>query len=138
MTVSRQFTRAPQRESKMACTTGPHNPVRSVTKNGLVLDYFLLYRGCENQRQMKSNMLVFRKTRQGEEFCELNREMAGSLPSTSIHKDEDESDGKIFAVEDSPTCLVQTKINYLSHLNPASELCHILLGLPACMTNRVM
>lgn len=91
--------------------------------------YLVLYlgrRGRENQRQMKSNMLVFRKTPQGKEFCELNREMAGSLPSTKNHQggiddSEDESDGKIFAVEDSPRCPVQTIRNYLSHLNPASD-----------------
>ncbi|KAJ7381532.1 hypothetical protein OS493_001682 [Desmophyllum pertusum] len=47
--------------------------------------YLVLYlgrRGRENQRQMKSNMLVFRKTSHGKEFCEPNREMAGSLLSS--------------------------------------------------------
>jgi len=29
---------------------------------------------------MKSNMLVFRKTPQGKEYCELNKEVAGSVP----------------------------------------------------------
>ena len=33
----------------------------------------------------------------------------------------DDPDGKIFALEDSPTCPVQTIRNYLSHLNPVCE-----------------
>ncbi|KAM7428138.1 hypothetical protein ABFA07_020841 [Porites harrisoni] len=64
-------------------------------------------RGRENQRQMKSNMLVFRKTPQGKEYCELNKDVAGSVPSTKnqggLHDHEDDSDGKIFALEDSPS-----------------------------------
>jgi len=71
--------------------------------------YLILYFGqcgCENQRQIKSNMLVFRKTPQRKECCELNKEVAGSVPSMKnhqggLHVHEDGSDGKIFAVEDS-------------------------------------
>ena len=75
---------------------------------------------------MKSNILVFRKTPQEKEYCELNKEVAGSVPSTKnhqggLHHHEDDSDGKIFALEDSPTCPVQTIRNYLSHLNPVCE-----------------
>ncbi|CAH3166959.1 unnamed protein product [Porites lobata] len=67
-----------------------------------------------------------RKTPQRKEYCELNKEVAGSVPSTKnhqggLHDHEDDSDGKIFALEDSPTCPVQTIRNYLSHLNPVCE-----------------
>ena len=34
---------------------------------------------------------------------------------------EDESDGKIYSIPDSPTCPVQTIKNYLKHLNPTCE-----------------
>ena len=75
---------------------------------------------------MKSNMLVFRKTLQGKEHCELNKEVARSVPSTKnhqggLHDHGDDSDWKIFAPEDSPTCPVQTIRNHLSHLNPVCE-----------------
>ena len=75
---------------------------------------------------MKSNMLVFRKTPHGKEYCELNKEVAGSAPSTKNHQGglydhEEYLDGKIFALEDSSTCPVQTIRNYLSHLNPVCE-----------------
>ena len=91
--------------------------------------YLVLYfgqRGCENQRQMESNMLVFRKTPQGKEYCELNKEVAGSVPLTKnhqggLHDHEDDLYGKIFTLEDSPTCSVQTIRNYLSYLNPVCE-----------------
>ena len=71
-------------------------------------------------------MLVFRKSPQRKEYCELNKEVAGSVPSTKnhqggLHDHEDDSDGTIFALEDSPTCPVQTIRNYLSHLNPVYE-----------------
>jgi len=71
-------------------------------------------------------MLGFRKTPQGKEYCQLNKKVAGSVPSTKnhqggLHDHEDDSDRKIFALEDSPTCPVQTIRNYLSHLNPVCE-----------------
>ena len=75
---------------------------------------------------MKSNVLVFRKTPQGKEYCELNKEVAGSVRSTKnqqggLHDPEDDLDGKIFTLEDSPTCPVQTIRNQLSPLNPVCE-----------------
>ena len=108
---------------------GPANSTNPAQLQRTVWFYLVLYfgqRGRENQRQMKSNMLVFRKTPQGKEYCELNKEVAGSVPSTKnhqggLHDHEDDSDGKIFALEDSPTCPVQTIRNYLSHLNPVCE-----------------
>ena len=108
---------------------GPANSTNPAQLQRTVWFYLVLYSGQrarENQRQMKSNMLVLRKTPQGREYCELNKEVAGSVPSTKkqqdgLHDHEDDSDGKIFALEDSPTCPVQTIRNYLSHLNPVCE-----------------
>lgn len=81
---------------------------------------------------MKSNVLVFRKTPQGKEYCELNKEVAGSVPSTKnqqggLHDPEDDLDGKIFALEDSPTCPVQTIRN---HLSPRNSVCEFLFQRP--------
>ena len=84
---------------------GPANSTNPAQLQRTVWFYLVLYfgqRGRENQRQMKSNMLVFRKTPQGKEYCELNKEVAGSVPSTKnhqggLHDHEDDSDGKIFA-----------------------------------------
>ena len=62
----------------------------------------------EEIKRIVYNMLVFRKTPQGKEYCELNKDVAGSVPSTKnhqggLHDHEDDSDGKIFALEDSPS-----------------------------------
>lgn len=108
---------------------GPANSTDPAQLQRTVWFYVVFYfgrRGRENQRQVKSNILVFRKTPQGKKYCELNRDVAGSLPSTKNHQgglndSEDDSDGKIFAVEDSPTCSVKTMRNYISHLNPACD-----------------
>ena len=108
---------------------GPANSTKPEQLQRTVWFYLVLYfgqRGRENQRQMKSNMLVFRKTPRGKEYCELNKEVAGSVPSTKNHQGglvdhEVDSDGKIFALEDSPTFPVKTIRNYLSHLNPVCE-----------------
>ena len=71
-------------------------------------------------------MLSLRKMPQGVKYFELNRQQAGSLPSTKNHQgglgdSEDESDAKIFAVAGSQRCPVKTIKNYLDHLNPMSE-----------------
>ena len=107
----------------------PANSTNPARLQRTVWFYLVLYfaqRGCENQSQMKSNVLVFRKTPQGKEYCELNKEVAGSVPSRKnqqggLHDLEDNSDGKIFTLEDSPTCPVQTIRNHLSHLNVVCE-----------------
>lgn len=79
-------------------------------------------RGRENQRLIKRDMLVLGKTPQGIEYYELNRQMPGSLPSAiSTDDGEEESEAKIFAVPGSARCPVKTIKNYLSHLNPASD-----------------
>ncbi|KAL9982412.1 hypothetical protein ACROYT_G004450 [Oculina patagonica] len=79
-------------------------------------------RGRENQRLLKRDMLVLGKTPQGIEYYELNRQMPGSLPSAISSDDgEEESEAKIFAVPGSARCPVNTIKNYLSHLNPASD-----------------
>jgi len=109
---------------------GPANSTNPAQPQGTVWFYLVLYfgqRGRENQRLMKSNMLVFRKTPQAKEYCELSKKGAGSVPSTKNHQGgphdhEDDSDRKIFALQDSPTCPVQTIRNYLSHLYPVLEL----------------
>ena len=61
---------------------GPANSTNPAQLQRTVWFYLVLYfgqRGRENQRQMKSNMHVFRKTPQGKEYCELNKEVAGSV-----------------------------------------------------------
>ena len=68
---------------------GPANSTNPAQLQRTVWFYLVLYfgqRGRENQRQMKSNMLVFRKTPQGKEYCELNKEVAGSVSSTKNHQ----------------------------------------------------
>ncbi|XP_028413879.1 uncharacterized protein LOC114536728 [Dendronephthya gigantea] len=87
------------------------------------LGIYLGRRGRENQRNLKPNMLILRATADGKSYLELNREVAGSIPSTKNHQGgltdvEDESDGKIFAQPDSKFCPVATIQNYLTHLNP--------------------
>lgn len=80
-------------------------------------------RGRENQRLIKRDMLVLGKTPQGVEYYELDRQMPGSLPSaiSTGERDEEDSEAKIFAVLGSARCPVKTIKNYLSHLNPASD-----------------
>ena len=78
-------------------------------------------RGRENQRLIKRDMLVLGETPQGLEYYELNRQMPSSLPSAISADDEEESEAKVFAVPGSTRCPVQTLKNYLSHLNPASD-----------------
>lgn len=78
-------------------------------------------RGRENQRLIKHHMLVLGRTPQGTEYYELNRQMPSSLPSAIPTDDEEESEAKIFAVPGSARCPVKTIKNYLSHLNPASD-----------------
>ena len=79
-------------------------------------------RGRENQRLIKRDMLVLGRTPQGLEYYELNRQMPSSLPSAiQSTDDEDESEAKVYAVPRSARCPVKTLKNYLSHLNPASD-----------------
>ena len=90
------------------------------------LSFYLGRRGRENQRQLQPNMLALRSTADGKVYLELNREAAGSIPSTKNHQGglsdmEDESDGKIFAKPKSNFCPVKTIQNYMSHLNPSCD-----------------
>lgn len=78
-------------------------------------------RGRENQRLIKRDMLVLGRTPQGLEYYELNRQMPRSLPSAISTDDEEDSEAKVFAVPGSARCPVKTLKNYLSHLNPASD-----------------
>ena len=71
-------------------------------------------------------MLSLRKTPQGVEYYELNRNQPGSLPATKNHQGglldaEDESDAKMFSAPGSERCPVKTLMNYLGHLNPTSD-----------------
>ena len=71
-------------------------------------------------------MLVLRETPDGKTYFELNRQIAGSIPSTKNHQGglddvEDESDGKIFAQTGSKFCPVATIHSYLKHLNPQCD-----------------
>ena len=91
--------------------------------------YITIYfgkRGRENQRQMTKTILALRRTPLGKLYYELQRQIPGAVLATKNHQgglndEEDESDGKMFEVPDSPRCPVQTVENYISHLNPEME-----------------
>ena len=91
--------------------------------------YISLYfgkRGRENQREMKKSMLRLRNTGAGEEYFELNKDKPGTVLLSKNHTGcldgtEDHSDGKIFAISNSPRCPVKVIKAYLSHLNPDME-----------------
>ena len=60
------------------------------------------------------------------QYYEINRGVAGALPSTKNHQggisdEEDESNGKMFECPGSARCPVQTVKNYLLHLNPEAD-----------------
>ena len=87
--------------------TGQLGPADSKSPSQLqntVWFYITLYfgkRGRENQGKMTKQMLVLRTTPDGWQFFEINREVAGALPSTKNHQggirdEEDESNGKMF------------------------------------------
>ena len=76
-------------------------------------------RGRENQRDLKSGMLVLKNTSEGVEYFELNRQMPTSLSHINT---TDKPDTKVmFSVVGSSRCPVATIKNYLSHLNPSSD-----------------
>ena len=83
-------------------------------------------RGRENQRKMTKQMLILRSTPDGREYFEINRSVAGALPSTKNHQGgirdaEDESNAKMFQLPGSERCPVQTVKNYLLHLHPDAD-----------------
>jgi hypothetical protein len=103
-----------------------NDPAQLLRTIWFYLGIYLGHRGREKQRQLKPNMLVLRATAADKTYFELNREVAGSIPSTKNHQGglddiEDESDGKIFAQPDSKFCPVATIQNYLKHLNPQCD-----------------
>jgi hypothetical protein len=103
-----------------------NDPAQLLRTVWFYLGIYLGRRGREKQRQLKPNMLVLRATAADKTYFELNREVAGSIPSTKNHQGglddiEDESDGKIFAQPDSKFCPVATIQNYLKHLNPQCD-----------------
>ena len=101
---------------------GPANSQDPAQLQRTVWFYLGLYfgrRGRENQRDLKSGMLVLKNTIDGEEYFELNRQMP---PSLSPINARDKSDAKVvFSVVGSSRCPVATIKNYLSHLNPLSD-----------------
>jgi len=103
---------------------GPANSYDPAQLQRTVWFYIGLYfgrRGRENQREMKSGMLSLRRTPQGVEYFELNRKMPASTSPLANAKDE--LDAKVmFSVAGSSRCPVMTIKNYLSHLNPTSDL----------------
>ena len=112
--------------------TGELGPADSKSPSQLqntVWFYITLYfgkRGRENQRKMTKQMLVLRTTPDWRHFFEINREVAGALPSTKNHQggirdEEDESNGKMFDCPGSERCPVKTVKNYLLHLNPETD-----------------
>lgn len=108
---------------------GPANSKSPTQLQNTVWFYISLYfgkRGRENQRKMTKQMLVLRATPDGRQFYEINRSVAGALPSTKNHQggitdEEDESNGKMFECPGSARCPVQTVKNYILHLNPEAE-----------------
>ena len=65
-------------------------------------------------------------TSDGDEYFELNRDEPGTALSSKNHTGglegtEDHLDGKIFAITNSPRCLVKIIKTYLSHLNPNTD-----------------
>ena len=65
-------------------------------------------------------------TSDGDEYFELNKDEPGTVLSSKNHtgvleETEDYSDGKIFAITNSPRCPVKTIKTYLSHLNPNTD-----------------
>ena len=67
---------------------------------------------------MTKQMIVLRTTPNGRQYYEINRGVAGALPSTKNHQggirdEEDESNGKMFECPGSARCPVQTVKNYL-------------------------
>lgn len=97
------------------------NPAQLQCTAWFYVALFFGRRGRENQRLIKRDMLVLGRTPQGLEYYELNRQMPSSLPSAISTDDEEESEAKVFAVPGSARCPVKTLKNYLSHLNPASD-----------------
>ena len=91
--------------------------------------YIYLYfgkRGRENQSVLTKFMLRLCITSDGDEYFELNKDEPGTAFSSKNHTGglegtEDHSDGKIFAITNSPRCLVKTIKTYLSHLNPNTD-----------------
>ena len=104
---------------------GPANSTNPAQLQRTVWFYLVLYfgqRGRENQRQMKSNMLVFRIHREKSTASWIKK-----LP-VRCHRRKTIKAGfttrRRFGrknIRYSPTCPVQTIRNYLSHLNPVCE-----------------
>lgn len=108
---------------------GPADSKYPTQLQNTVWFYISLYfgkRGRENQRNMTKQMIVLRTTPNGRQYYEINRGVAGALPSTKNHQggirdEEDESNGKMFECPGSARCPVQTVKNYLLHLNPEAD-----------------
>ena len=83
--------------------------------------YITLYfgkRGRENQRKLTKEMLPLQLTSQGRQYYELRNLLGSKNHQGDLHDSNDESDGKMFAVPNSPRRPVKTVQNYLNHLNP--------------------
>ena len=103
-----------------------NNPSQVLNKVWFYVSLYFGKRGRENQRKMTKQMLVLRTTLKGSQYYEVNRSVAGSLPSTKNHQggiqdDEDESNAKMFELPGSPRCPVQTVKSYLLHLQPDAD-----------------
>ena len=106
--------------------TDTKNPSQVLNKVWFYVSLYFGKRGRENQRKMTKQMLVFRTTLNGSQYYEVNRSVAGSLPSTKNHQGgiqdgEDESNAKMFELPGSPRCPVQTVKSYLLHLHPDAD-----------------
>ena len=74
-------------------------------------------------------MLPLQLTSQGRQYYELRNLLGSKNHQGGLHDNYDESDGKMFAVPNSPRCPVKTVQNYLNHLNPEVE---VLFQHPRC------
>lgn len=66
-------------------------------------------------------MLLLQSTAQGCQCYELRNLLGSKNHQGGLYDSNDESDGKMFAVPNSPRCPVKTVQNYLNHLNPELE-----------------
>jgi hypothetical protein len=68
------------------CPADSNDPAQLLRTVWFYLGYYLGRRGREKQRQLKPSMLVLRATAGDKTYFELNREVAGSIPSTKNHQ----------------------------------------------------
>ncbi|CAH3013834.1 unnamed protein product [Porites evermanni] len=61
-------------------------------------------RGRENQRKLTKQMLLLQSIPRGRQYYELRNLLGSKNHQGGLHDSNDESDGKMFAVPNSPRC----------------------------------